>query len=69
VHTASPFPLASPKNEDEVVKPALEGTNAVLKACHQNKIKRLVITSSCAAIFVNDKKGVYTVEDWSDTSK
>jgi nucleoside-diphosphate-sugar epimerase len=55
VHTASPFPIASPKNEDDVVKPALEGTTAVLKACHQNKIKRLVITSSIAAIFVNDK--------------
>jgi len=66
VHTASPFPIAAPKHEDELIKPALDGTTAVLKACHQNKVKRLVITSSIAAIMVNDKKGVpYTTEDWS----
>ena len=50
IHTASPFPIARPKTEDEVVRPAVEGTAAVLKACHQNKVKRLVITSSIAAI-------------------
>ena len=69
MHTASPFPIAAPKHEDELIKPALEGTTAVLKACHQNKVKRLVITSSIAAIMVNDKEGVYTVDDWSDLAK
>jgi dihydroflavonol-4-reductase len=69
VHTASPFPIAAPKKEDELIKPALEGTTAVLKACHQNKVKRLVITSSIAAIMVNDKEGVYTVDDWSILEK
>ena len=33
VHTASPFPIAAPKHEDELIKPAVEGTTAVLKAC------------------------------------
>lgn len=33
VHTASPFPVKPPKNEQELIKPAVEGTLAVLKAC------------------------------------
>ena len=45
VHTASPFPLAAPKNEDELIKPASEGTRAVMRAAHHHKIKRVVITS------------------------
>lgn len=34
VHTASPFPIADPKDEQEVIKPAVEGTLAVMRACH-----------------------------------
>ncbi len=33
-------------NEDDVVKPVLDGLNAVLKACQKEKVKRLVLTSS-----------------------
>lgn len=50
VHVASPFPAERPKDEMELIKPAVEGTMAVLKACRANRIKRLVVTSSCAAI-------------------
>lgn len=32
VHAASPFPLAVPKDENELIKPAVEGTLAVLRA-------------------------------------
>jgi nucleoside-diphosphate-sugar epimerase len=38
------------KNDDEIIKPAVEGTLAVMKACHKHGVKRLVITSSVAAI-------------------
>ena len=51
VHTASPFPIEGPKNEDELIKPAVEGTLAVMRAAHKHKVKRVVITSSVAAIF------------------
>ena len=34
VHTASPFPIASPKDENELIKPAVNGTLAVMKGCH-----------------------------------
>jgi len=50
VHTASPFPIKKLKHENEVINPAVNGTLAVMEACLIHKIKRVVITSSCAAI-------------------
>jgi dihydroflavonol-4-reductase len=50
LHVASPFPSESPKNDDELVKPAVEGTVAVLEACDTHNVKRVVITSSWATI-------------------
>ena len=50
VHTASPFPLKAPKTEAELINPAVNGTLAVMEASHANKVKRVVITSSIAAI-------------------
>ncbi len=32
LHVASPFPLSEPENEDDVIKPAIEGTLNVMKA-------------------------------------
>ena len=55
VHTASPFPMRAPKNEDEVIKPAVAGVLAVCKAAKEHKVKRVVITSSCASIMGTDK--------------
>jgi nucleoside-diphosphate-sugar epimerase len=69
VHTASPFPLVTPRDEQELIKPAVEGTLSVLRACHTHKVKRVVITSSIAAIFVQDPQNttekVYTELDYS----
>ena len=50
VHTASPFPADPPKDENIIIRPAVEGTLAALKAAHKYKVKRVVITSSVAAI-------------------
>jgi nucleoside-diphosphate-sugar epimerase len=50
LHVASPFPLESPKDENEVIGPAVDGTEGIMKACHKHKVKRVVVTSSCAAI-------------------
>jgi nucleoside-diphosphate-sugar epimerase len=52
VHTASPFPLIVPKDENVLIKPAVEGTLAVLRAAHKHKVKRVVITSSTASVMV-----------------
>jgi nucleoside-diphosphate-sugar epimerase len=51
VHTASPVPMdMAGANESKLVPPALEGTKAVLEGCKMAGTKRLVITSSVAAI-------------------
>ena len=54
IHSASPFPIASPKDENELVRPAVEGTLRALKAAHSAGVKRVVLTSSVAAIYGND---------------
>lgn len=50
VHTASPFPMEAPRDENVVIKPAVQGTLAACKAAQINKVKKLVITSSVLAI-------------------
>jgi len=67
VHTASPvsFSLA----EDDIVKPALEGTMAVVKACAAFNVKRCVITSSCATIYhPRDEEKPDYATGWLDES-
>lgn len=69
VHTASPAPLGHTKNEEELIKPAVEGTLAVMRAALKHGVKRVVVTSSAAAIYVRkpeDFKEIYSEEDWSD---
>ena len=53
-HVASPFPMESPADEMELIRPAVDGTLNVLKACKDAKVRRVVLTSSVAAI--NDLK-------------
>ena len=50
LHVASPAPAKLPKNEDELVKPAVEGTTNVLKAAHAAGVRRVVVTSSNASV-------------------
>jgi nucleoside-diphosphate-sugar epimerase len=50
MHVASPFPLRVPKDEDELIVPAREGTLRVLRAAREAGVKRVVLTSSFAAI-------------------
>ena len=50
LHVASPFPSTQPRNEDELIVPAREGALRVLKAARDAKVKRVVLTSSFAAI-------------------
>ena len=49
-HVASPFPPSIPKHEDEVIIPARDGALRVLKAARDVGVKRVVLTSSYAAI-------------------
>ncbi|TNV77275.1 hypothetical protein FGO68_gene7656 [Halteria grandinella] len=69
VHTASPLPFESPEDENVVIKPAVEGTLAVMRAAHKHKVKRVVMTSSAAAVAQKkpeNQKELYDESDWSD---
>jgi nucleoside-diphosphate-sugar epimerase len=50
LHLASPFPANVPKHEDELIVPAREGALRVLRASRDAGVKRVVLTSSFAAI-------------------
>ncbi len=66
VHTASPFPASLPRHEDELIKPAREGTLRVLRAAKAAGVKRVVVTSSIAAIAYGSGSSPFTEDDWSD---
>ena len=67
LHVASPFFLGEPENEDVFIRPAVEGTLRVLKACADADVQKVVLTSSFAAVGYGHprEKEVYTEEDWS----
>ncbi|KRK65327.1 nucleoside-diphosphate-sugar epimerase [Companilactobacillus tucceti DSM 20183] len=68
IHPASPTPTLHFKNEDEMIKPAVNGVLRVLKASRDNGIKRVVLTSAYGAIFAGHKNRntPYTEKDWSN---
>lgn len=66
VHTASPFPLTPPKDDDEVIRPALEGTLRVLGSAHAAGIRRVVLTSSVAAVTPANRSGTFDESSWAD---
>jgi dihydroflavonol-4-reductase len=71
MHTASPFPIASPKNEDEIIRPAVDGTLRALRAAKAAGVKRVVLTSSVAAIYGCDlPTGVSEFDEtmWTDVT-
>jgi dihydroflavonol-4-reductase len=66
VHTASPFPIAQPKNPDDLIKPAVNGTLRAMTAARDAGVDRVVLTSSMVAV-INEAKGFPQDEsDWCD---
>jgi len=68
LHIASPFVLAEPKDENELIVPAVEGTKRVINEAIKAGVKRLVLTSSTFAIIAGKETGKYGPDDWSDVS-
>lgn len=66
-HVASPFPASQPKNEDELIRPAREGTLRVLRHSRDAGVKRVIMTSSFAAVGYGykDLPTSFTEENWS----
>jgi len=68
LHVASPLPPSVPKHEDELIVPAREGTLRVLRASRDAGVKRVVLTSSFAAIGYGHKvrETPFNETDWTD---
>lgn len=68
LHVASPFPPNVPKDENELIVPAREGTLRVLRAARDAGVRRVVVTSSFAAIGYGHKPQTepFTEADWTD---
>ena len=74
-HTASPFTTNVEDPQKNLIDPAVKGTENVLETTGNTpSVKRVVVTSSCAAIYtdaidtVNAPNGVLTEEVWNTTS-
>jgi nucleoside-diphosphate-sugar epimerase len=69
LHVASPFPTTQPKDPDELIVPARDGALRVIDAALAAGAKRIVMTSSVAAVRNSDDRGsghVFTEDDWTD---
>jgi len=65
-HVASPIPPSVPKDENELIIPAVEGTLNVLEAAVQKGVKKVVVTSSCLTVMMGQPEGKENnEEDWS----
>ena len=68
LHVASPFPANQPKDENELIIPAREGALRVLRAARDAGVKRVVLTSSFAAVAYGQKPTdqPFTEENWTN---
>jgi nucleoside-diphosphate-sugar epimerase len=68
LHVASPLPAKVPKNENELIVPAREGALRVLRASRDAGVKRVVLTSSFAAIGYGHKQqsAPFDETSWTD---
>jgi nucleoside-diphosphate-sugar epimerase len=74
-HTASPFTTSVNNPQKDLIEPAEKGTANVLNSAKKiPSVKRVVVTSSCAAIYTdaidckNTPQGVLTEEVWNTTA-
>jgi nucleoside-diphosphate-sugar epimerase len=70
LHVASPFPMTVPQHEDDLIIPAREGALRVLRAARGADVKRVVLTSSFAAIGYGLKQQPVRFDEtfWTDLS-
>lgn len=68
LHIASPFPATVPKNDDELIIPAREGALRVLRAARDAGVRRVVLTSSFAAVGYGQphQTAPFTEDNWTN---
>jgi dihydroflavonol-4-reductase len=65
VHTASPFPIEQPKDENALIRPAVDGTLRALASAKAAGVNRVILTSSIVAIINTFKRaGMQDETDW-----
>ena len=70
LHVASPFILEVPSDEDVLIRPAVDGTLRVLNACSKANVKKVVLTSSVAAVaYGHGREKTFDESDWSNTDE
>src|SRR6266542_4487537 len=70
LHLASPFPTDAPKDENEVIAPARDGTLRILRAAQASGVKQVILVSSVAAVTGGHEKEnrTFSEADWTDVS-
>ena len=65
IHVASPLPTGNPRDDMELIGPAVDGTKSVLEACAKTKggVKRVVVTSACSAITGKKTEAIDTCKE------
>ncbi len=68
IHTACPYPFENPKDENEVIVPARDGTLRVLRAAQAAGVRRMILLSSIGAIFDGHEgeSRTFREADWAD---
>ena len=69
IHLASPCTIKEPKNESEIINPAVEGTLRALNFANNSKVKKVVLTSSIGAMLYGNEKKYCETSDWTDLSE
>jgi len=71
LHVASPINFTIPKHEDEIIRPAVDGTLRVLKAARDEGVRRVVMTSNFGAVGYShtDTTKIITEECWTDPNE
>lgn len=68
LHVASPTLTQAPRSDDEMVRPAIDGTLRVLRAARGAGVRRVVLTSAIGAIAYGHapRDTPFTEQDWTD---
>jgi dihydroflavonol-4-reductase len=68
LHLASPFPVSQPRDEQELIRPAVDGSLRALRAAARAGVSRFVQTSSMVAVMyghAHDRATPFTAADWT----
>lgn len=71
-HVASPFVLSMPKNKNDLIRPAVEGTERAINHALQANVERIILTSSLAAIMYGhgqSRQQPFDETDWTNLNK